>query len=420
MLSLVIKKTDIIYATALVFSLVYGIKFSFFPLSLSKVALITLFIEYITMKDTVKAKSLPLSLIAITCIFLLCGIYSAFITSIRGINDFDFLLKAIYLIYEPLLGGFLLSQVFFLKYKFTVRDFAIILRNVGFIQSVLTIAAYLVPNVNLMYDAIIPNTGNLTVDQNLRVRGFTNLGGAWLSVMLSFSVLCGVYLVEIANSLKDKLLNIIIVVICTAATIAVGRTGLMLSLVIICIYLTRWLFMGGGLKNVVALIGTIFVIISITLIVVPDINDMISEETIDWAFEIFLNQDAGYSTASTDELSSMIYLPDDKIELIFGSGFYESGYWKSKRSDSGFIKTIFSIGLLGSVFFYSVYLYIAQRTILGYSTNSNLSFFLMLMFSMIFIVEIKEPYLQTIGVPMIIFSIYFISRTIHYKNTLDD
>ena len=85
----------------------------------------------------------------------------------------------------------------------------------------------------------------------------------------------------------------------------------------------------------------------------------ISDEIIAWAFEWV---DGIYGkkldSSSADDLKTMLYLPDDPFHLIFGIGFFEGKSEIYPRTDSGYLKTILSIGVVFSLLLYLTLIYL--------------------------------------------------------------
>lgn len=87
--------------------------------------------------------------------------------------------------------------------------------------------------------------------------------------------------------------------------------------------------------------------------------DFIVEHSVPWAFEMFLNAytESSVSTASTDQLKSMYFFPDSLQSALIGDArlFVEGGYYMG--TDAGYVRQIFSYGLIGLVFSLVLYFY---------------------------------------------------------------
>src|SRR5690606_16845489 len=111
----------------------------------------------------------------------------------------------------------------------------------------------------------------------------------------------------------------------------------------------------------------------------------------DWAFDQFLNNFGQGSKdrpsqSTIEKLGSYFFIPEDDINFIWGDPLS----WGIIRTDLGYIRMLYSVGIVGSAIFYgsSMYLYYIiykmMKTIL-------LKVFIMFLFLWIAIVEYKEP-----------------------------
>jgi|GEM_PF-6928388 len=396
--------------TLLCFSLLFGIKFSFFPLALSKLAIGYLVAMYILY--TSRSKEFPVSryFLPMLLVLMLVGVYSFIITSLKRYNDFGFVSRIIYLIHEPMLAGYLLSYYVVHIQKKDINALFLALRNAGLLQAVLTIPAYFNDGIRQFYDAILPNIGNIKVENLVqRVRGFSNLGGAWLSCMLCISFLCTLYEME---RYRNRLLNVLTIILLLFAMVVTGRTGLMVSLLAFIVYIFRWLFIGKITKTFGYIIVTVGIGAFVLLQYYPELFDNVNQETIDWAFEA-INSDQGVgATRSGDNLKEMIYMPSPANNFFWGSGLYLKGTYHNPRSDSGYMKTLLAIGLFAGLLFYSIYGFIFFKVLKSYYKRNKSIFFLAgFILTAAFLVEIKEPYLQSLGFTFVVFSIFFVANS---------
>ena len=126
----------------------------------------------------------------------------------------------------------------------------------------------------------------------------------------------------------------------------------------------------------------------------PEQYDFFNDVIFNYAFEAFVNYQsgAGVRTDSSDDLKTMLFLPDP-IHVIFGSGSFDSQSNGVDRSDSGYMKTMLSSGIVGFVVIYTIYVAIAYRigkSVRSYASMQNLLIILGITF---IIIEIKAPVL---------------------------
>lgn len=398
-----------ILSSSLFFLMLFGVKLAFIPVGLSKFLMLFLLVYYLMhiSKKQVAVKfprRIIYALVALSILFL----YAAFITIFNGINDFQYGSKLLFILYEPILGGFLLSYFVINYFDYDLSEVLASFSNAIFFQAILTVCAYVVPGINDLFNTLLPNLGNIDNTQITRVRGFTNLGGAWLSVILAIAVILNLYFFGQYNRFRSKMLSLFKIIICMAATFVTGRTGLLLSIMSVGVFCCYWLFWLRRPREVGGFFLPILLLAALVYFYLPAADEVINQDTINWALEIFLKSGSG-STDSSEDLKSMLYLPSNVYHLIFGIGFYESGVMFYPRSDSGYVKTIFSVGILGSILFYSIFIYYF-RLILYYISRlyGQKEFFLFLFLFIVFLmIEVKEPYFQSLGVTNFVFFWFF-------------
>lgn len=107
------------------------------------------------------------------------------------------------------------------------------------------------------------------------------------------------------------------------------------------------------LKNLA--IGAVLLVVAV-IAAVHMLSDYISEDTLEWAFEIYQNfGDTGkLESASTDELKDFWFLPENINTLLFGDGRYVGlhNHPTYAQSDVGYINSIYYWGIIGSFFYY--------------------------------------------------------------------
>ena len=121
-----------------------------------------------------------------------------------------------------------------------------------------------------------------------------------------------------------------------------------------------------------------------------------------WVLEPVLNflDGKGFSSASTDSLKEMIYIPEE-MTFIFGDGYYtdpvSGGYYK--HTDSGIMRPLLYYGFFGIVLFYFLTFLLFSLLFTLKNISKTKLFFLFFVFSFSFIIyEIKgSVYTQFYG-----------------------
>lgn len=258
-----------------------------------------------------------------------------------------------------------------------------------FLNSAVIIIEYLFPAFRAVVESyLITNEAVNYAEGGVVYRGFSAAGGAGLSVANAVGILLFIYLAlnaRVSNSLAlfCSLVNVL-------ASIFVGRTGLIAGLIFVSIFVLMLLF--KNLRSGISGIGRAVVLVVAVLFVLQFLNSFdLDPETAYWAFEWANGLDSGWpDTGSTNELKAMLFLPDNPIHLLFGFGFYEGVNSLYPRSDSGYLKTLFSIGLIPGAILYFV---IAALFYKLCKVSNNYRWLVVSILLFMFAVEVKEPFL---------------------------
>lgn len=287
-------------------------------------------------------------------------------------------------------------------------DLIQILFNVGLVQGILTVMGYFNESIRVFYDNFLPAVSNIKLDNLVqRTRGFTNLGGAWLSSLFTISFLCGLFKIEQGKYRLFYLLGMLIMVL---GMIFTGRTGLVISIIYMLMYFVRWMYIHVAKRTIGYIFSSIIIGGFLIFLLIPDNVTLINEATLNWAFEMFMGDNIG-ETRSGNHLMTMLYIPQPVSNFIWGSGQYFAGTLLNPRTDSGFMKSILSVGLIGSIAFYGLYLLIFYKTITNLNKfDKGLGFLAFCILTSTLLIEIKEPYLSTLGYTFIIFVLFFMSE----------
>ncbi len=262
-----------------------------------------------------------------------------------------------------------------------------------FLNSFVILVEYLFPSIKHYLESILLNSQTANINyatHPFRLRGLSAAGGAALSVINAFGIILFLFLV------KNKNVNGSIALLCSLvivfANIFTGRTGLMFSLLFIAVLASilavrsaRYFF-SGSIK-----IMPFYTICILFVGVIYAAQFEFSSPVFRWAFEWFDGLRHGkLDTSSSDHLMSMMFLPDNPLHLLFGIGFFEGVGQLYPRTDSGYLKTILSVGLLMSVVLYSFILFLFLQ--LGKVSKKYLWLVIPIL-GFVLIVEVKEPFL---------------------------
>ena len=127
------------------------------------------------------------------------------------------------------------------------------------------------------------------------------------------------------------------------------------------------------------------------------------------SFENFINlvKGNGFTTSSSAQLfEKMLIFPNNLKTMLFGDGWQQIGNGLNYMgTDSGYMQNIYFWGLLGSIFYYSMWIYIFYQ--LYQRIDYHLKKWLFSLIIALFLVEIKEPFLNKIIITNYIFLIFW-------------
>jgi hypothetical protein len=189
-----------------------------------------------------------------------------------------------------------------------------------------------------------------------------------------------------------------------ASTIVTGRTGLMLAV----LFAGAFLLM-GNLKQRLALVGLCVVLAIIALFAADAVFSVIAqanpqaERLSSWAFEIFQR---GTDASSWQDLLGQP-VPPLTFDNLLGTGLVvaQNGLGNESGNDSGYIQTYVALGLIMALVFY-----IAVALLLGkYVWRSTDRFLFAVLLGLLFVVEIKEPFIYKYIYPFLILTLAYLS-----------
>jgi len=333
--------------------------------------------------------------LALSAFLLLLGLYDAVVGSIYN-NDPQFIIRIVislicYLVFGHIIGSYLGKHDE--NYPKTLVRICRLFLACALLNSLLILLESFSPSVRRLIEGFL-YTNNATNALNylthpFQVRGFAAAGGAGLSLANGLAIwICAALILLREYPMWRGLLLMVLV---ATATVFVGRTGLIVGL----FGLTVFLFMQvlvrpfTGLRAAMRAIGLIAATVAFAVAAYKLVNA--DSEVIGWAFEWLSGVSRGtLSSASSDDLRSMLFLPQDASHTLFGIGFFEGSTVFYPRTDSGYLKTLLSVGLPLSVLLYSVIFVLLLRIALLDAKTFILIFPMLLIMA---VVEIKEPFL---------------------------
>ena len=272
-------------------------------------------------------------------------------------------------------------------------------------QSLILIYAFFNPGIKLFFNEYIVYGANFTAENLYRSFGVTSSSGAALSLTQALGAGIGFYLISQYKHFNWKAL--ILTFLCFSSTIFVGRTGLLLSLIFLLIYIIASFNFKNSLRNV-------FILIIVSFIGVGNILKTNLESIQGFSTEYFLNwisQGLEFRDNKTiDALTNQQRIPDLTLQtFIIGTGTISLDGENTSGHDSGFVQTYYSLGLLATVLFYfSLFLFMKNNF---KSFNKKL---LYLIIFLVLVLEGKEPFLFKYTEGFLILTILFSHK--FYRN----
>lgn len=268
------------------------------------------------------------------------------------------------------------------------------------IQAVLLLVSFVSLDYRFWIGAVIATGNNFDVEEIYRAPGFASTGGSALSVVQSLGVMVGgllLYRRRMAGATRASLGLILLMLLCLASCIVVGRTGLLLSI----LFLVLFVSLSGAWWRMSLLVCAVFV--PLVLIAWPQVSGLLGTKFsldyfLEWAFGFLLSG----RDASVTEFGSLP-IPPLSIETLLGTGLVSATVNGLNPSghDSGFVQAYFSMGLVLSVLWYSIYAFVLLRVVSW--LPRRVGWILALAF---FTIELKEPFLFKYSVMFVLMAMY--------------
>lgn len=254
------------------------------------------------------------------------------------------------------------------------------------LNSTLIIIEYLIPGVRVFFEAFLESPIGLDYSNHpFRLRGLAAAGGAGLSLANALAVLCLLQTTK-TKSFISPAIAVFMAATITVSNVVVGRTGLIFGIVFFAMLMA--LVIVRIFKNRFSFIN-LFVMFGVTVAIFKLLENF-DDEGMYSAFEWMSFFETGrLETSSTDELAGTLALPNTITHILAGYGYFEGPHRDEIRSDSGFLKTFASVGVLLGLSLYTIIVALIWniRKVAPHATS-----FLALMLFMLLIAEIKEPF----------------------------
>lgn len=402
--------------------LLIGVKITFLPVALSKLVLIIFFPVFIT--HIYKHKKVNANVSSL--ILYLFLIFSFLIVHSTFMQTYDY--SYVYLFFLNLVEfSFTSILIVYLMKNELIKDNLVLLKII--IISILLHSLFLylnvfVPSTRISID-FIPMGGNIDEFSLFRVRGIALSPNAGLSIMHSIGAVLAFFMFNKSKIYKEKIFYSFIMVFILGSTLLISRTGFFLFFIIVAIYSV--FFNSHTIKNNIkkanSFLLSIFTIVLVVYVASKTFLDeelalYIVDKLIPWAFELFISDGKSSfleSRSTSDVLDNMIFFPENQKTWLIGDGRYDGidGIGHYIPSDSGYIRSIYSVGLFGMIFIYSFLPFILLIFKNNFKKQKEIYNLLLVIVFALFLTEIKMPLIFSGPVIKLIYLILF-SSIYHY------
>lgn len=401
----------LVIKTLLIFLLIFDISFKFLPfISTGKIVFLIMAVWYFfEVKKVSKFSIYSWGIISLYCFIVF---YNILLYVTNGFLDNTALLRIIYFVLYSLVLSTIFSNFFNSK-----KEFMLTFTLATFIQSLFVIVSWLSPEYRLFVDSILVQTGNLSLLNDSRPPGFMNSAGAKASVLLALGGSFSLYLF-LNEKKSNNFVFILMYFILAIATFIVGRTGLVVLLVLSVLLLII------NAKHYLAFIkkiGITAIVFSSVVLIANQIVDENFQQNIDekkrWVTEEF---SSGLSNSPTVTVLSNMTIKPLGIDTLVGTSLIRL---PEGQHDSGYIQTYHSMGLIFAFLFYFT---VFSHLIMSSSSKENYNFikknfmFIFALVAALFIVEIKEPFLLSYMYLFVLFTILKIKEEKDRVNCIEE
>ena len=303
---------------------------------------------------------------------------------------------------------------YFVKRNITIDEVLKIILFVILTNSIIILLELQFKSLRIIIEAYLdPLCCTINYVEGFRLRGLASAGGAGLSITVPTALTIALYLFH-QNKLNFITLLISLSLLFVSGLV-IGRTGVILMIIPFLTYFISLFLMKQSLFGNFKLLTLVVLPITFAAPFVYQqiseyFSNTFSEAFVHYAFGFLLEGRNGIEKEGTVSVMTeyIQVLPMEFPEVLIGYGFYGGSYF-SPWTDSGFARTLLSVGFLLGGIFYAILYFIYFRSI---RFNKYLlgTFIFLLTIS-----EIKEPLLYSgfASRMFIIISIYY-----YYENKL--
>jgi hypothetical protein len=401
----------LLLAVALFFYL-YAVHFVFMPVSIGRIITFIAWL-YIGVRLVMKPRFPVDRGLYVIIILYMSYLYWVFLISgLSGMADISVLTSSVLFFLQSLLAGLFFSY-FFHRFKLSFRDVILLVHVVIVLQAVFILVYFISWDFKQFIFTYLPDAGNIDYLKTLyRARGLSQITEATLSVVQSIGLLFTAYLVATVKYRSKQFLYLAFSFgLLVISIVLTGRTGLLMIPAVLAYIMILLVQRTKIPKNIIyfSLLVPVTIIIAYFLFrfvysSATGAGDTdVFDRLLSWyAKEFYAGGEL--QSRTTAALMEHWFVPEDPGVFYFG----DPSTWLVNRisSDVGVIRRWHSVGLVGTLLFYSMYWSIFVYMIFKCrgSAGKVMLFFLGVF---LFLAETKEPFTDKIAITgfyMLLFS----------------
>lgn len=316
-----------------------------------------------------------------------------------------------------LFGGYYLAYIIQKKYpqNFINEVFKLIYYSIG-LHAIIMVAQFFSPEFKDYIYGYTTSGEFTSFEYNFRMGGLSGAaGGAILSLVQALGILLLPFFQ--VQSVGEKILRIIFSILILASVFTSGRSGLLI--IVICFPLAFIATSKLEIQKLISRIAVLFLlVIGVFFTVYFLIQSLPVDDPVSLAlsrtFDTYINfkESGTIKDETTSELFQYhILFPTELTIWFFGQpeNLVNFGFYRTLNSDSGYIRDIWSFGIIGTFVYYFPIFWTFFK-MLSANSKSIATIFLILFSIILIVFHFKEPFFYV----RMLWSIYSLVLACHY------
>jgi hypothetical protein len=290
-----------------------------------------------------------------------------------------------------------------------------------FLQSLFVILDWAVPAANSLLTSIVVQPE--AVEISFRVAGLSSSTGDGLSFRQALGAMAALHLSVVSVMKMQRIWWVGVVCLCLLSMAFVGRTGVVLFLAFAIVYgftsplkksVANSLFVFLAMYVVVGTIGVLLMSTAQR----EALFGIVLPQAFEFAFSYFAGE--GFNVASLEVIMGrMLFVPESVDTLLLGDGYWSNpiGPGNYVPSDVGYVRSIYYVGVLGSLMvyiWYGFFWYVLRRM----TSDSDIKSFIDGSFAALFLSHAKFPFLYSGTTLILCFLLFFVLYIDHQSRVL--